>query len=163
VLGQSRFGSIHTVRRETTVSYEAQALDRRRPDSFATGVGLRAGVSGEVIHAAADRATYSRRISGLRNLRVQLSSVFRCVTGRGLYMHHGKSEAQGRPKRRLWQWISLHRSRLPVDSVCDTATQNLADMANTPNPITGANAGGSHWLLMRTLWAARVAQFFRSP
>jgi hypothetical protein len=32
-----------------------------------------------------------------------------------------------------------------------------------PNKITGANAGGRHQLPMRTRWAARVAQFCRSP
>jgi hypothetical protein len=30
-----------------------------------------------------------------------------------------------------------------------------------PNQITGANAGGRRLLLMRTRWAARVAQFCR--
>ena len=31
-----------------------------------------------------------------------------------------------------------------------------------PNKITGANAGGPHQLPVRTLWAARIAQFCRS-
>jgi hypothetical protein len=31
-----------------------------------------------------------------------------------------------------------------------------------PNKITGANAGGPRQLAMRTRWAARVAQFWRS-
>ena len=33
--------------------------------------------------------------------------------------------------------------------------------AKLPNKITGANAGGSGQLPMRTRWAARVAQFWR--
>lgn len=32
----------------------------------------------------------------------------------------------------------------------------------TPNQITGANAGEPRQLLMRTRWAARVGQFWRS-
>ena len=31
-----------------------------------------------------------------------------------------------------------------------------------PNKITGANAGGPPRLRVRTLWAARIAQFYRS-
>jgi hypothetical protein len=31
-----------------------------------------------------------------------------------------------------------------------------------PNKITGANAGGPRQLAIRTRWAARVAQFWRS-
>jgi hypothetical protein len=30
-----------------------------------------------------------------------------------------------------------------------------------PNQITGANAGGPYLLAIRTLWAARIAQFCR--
>ena len=30
------------------------------------------------------------------------------------------------------------------------------------NEVTGANAGGRRWLSMRTRWAARIAQFWRS-
>jgi hypothetical protein len=35
-------------------------------------------------------------------------------------------------------------------------------MLTWPNKITGANAGGPRQLPMRTRWAARVAQFWRS-
>jgi hypothetical protein len=35
-------------------------------------------------------------------------------------------------------------------------------MATPPNKITGANAGGPRHFPMRTRWAARVAQFWRS-
>ena len=31
-----------------------------------------------------------------------------------------------------------------------------------PNQVTGANAGGPYLLAIRTLWAARIAQFCRS-
>jgi hypothetical protein len=34
-------------------------------------------------------------------------------------------------------------------------------MNGWPNQITGANAGGPTQLPVRTLWAARIAQFWR--
>ena len=44
----------------------------------------------------------------------------------------------------------------------DTSWQRIYCMHDTwPNPIIGANAGGSPRLPMRSRWAARVAQFWR--
>jgi len=49
-------------------------------------------------------------------------------------------------------WVPM----APWSGIC----QESETMAE-PNKITGANAGGSRPLAIRTLWAARIAQFRR--
>jgi len=58
---------------------------------------------------------------------------------------------------------SLRQAKFKVESTHYIYGPELRSIAEAPNKITGANAGGPRQLPMRTPWAARIAQFRRSP
>jgi hypothetical protein len=59
--------------------------------------------------------------------------------------------------------LSRHTPAEPVSRWMIQEAGLLSDDNHVVNPITGANAGGSRHWATRTLWSARVAQFWRSP